>query len=337
MVIRKLLQFAALFACLFTVFGQEETLHTFANADGKTLQDRIVKYDFEKEQVTLEKNGSVPLSTFCEADRKYILHWNQIQGFTSTMRFKMDVEKKSWARMNHNQNITPYYMDAIKIPGKKTLSHNVLMLEEYQETTSLFFEAEGYILKLKNQNFFPVENITVESKVFYEQEYYAISDGMFASTEKTYEDTSVTNLMRFSSEIIPLIVPREEVLAYSDCAITVEHQLDRTAMTSTTTVETGGGEGEEGEGTEEMTEAEEIVEGFGEWDDHGRRRKGKVLGVWFRVGIEGLDGKMIWREITQPSSLAEKITWESGFSETGESTEPAGSASSTNETTSAES
>lgn len=272
----------------------------FANKEGKTLTDRIVNYDSDEKIVTFEDNGKIPLDTFSEADQNYILHWNQVEGFNSTMRFKFEINKNSWARMKHEQNVTPYYIDAIQIPGKRSPNHHVVELEEYEEYNAVYLEAEGFEIKIRNQNFFPIENITVESKIFYEQEHYILADSMFLSSENEYYDTVTTNRFRFLSETVPIIIPREDVLLNSEAAIIVDHQVERNSLASTTD--------EEGEELDDPG-GESDVDGFGEWDDHGRRRKGRVLGVWFRVGIKGLDGEMIWRNISSPSSLQDK--WDS--------------------------
>ncbi len=53
-----------------------------------------------------------------------------IEGFKSTMRFKMSIDKGNWARMKHEQTITPYFMDAIQIPGKKTPNHYIIIFRD---------------------------------------------------------------------------------------------------------------------------------------------------------------------------------------------------------------
>ena len=243
----------------------------------------------------------ISVDSFSAADQAHILHWNQVNGFLSSMRFKMEVAKSNWARMKFEQNITPFYMDAIQIPGKRTPNHNVIMLEDYEEYTAIYMEAEGYEIKLRNQNFFPIENITIESRIFYEQEEYALNDSVFMSGENEFTDTLVTNKVRFLSETLPVIIQHEEVVLYSESAIITDHQIERTLIVSTS-----GNDDDD----EEMDDSTPDVEGFGDWDDHGRRKKGKVNGVWFRVGIKGLDGEMVWRDIASPTSLVDKYSWE---------------------------
>ncbi len=289
------------------VHAQE--LHTFTSPDGKTIEDQLIKYDFEHKIVTLDKNGKVPLDTFSKADQEYILTWNMVMGFKSTMRFKTDLTKRNWARMKTEKSITPYWMDAVQVPGKSTPTHTVVLVDDYEEYNALYIEAEGYSVTLKNQNFFPIENIVVESKVFFEQEYFTLPDDLFTSMENEYTDTITTNKVKFTSETIPVIIPREEVIVYSECAITIDHQVDRNSLIS----ETEGDEDDSGEGDDEEDEgedAESIIEGFGDWDDHSRRRKGRVTGIWVRIGIKGTDGEMVWREMTNPSSLPKKVSWD---------------------------
>ena len=219
--------------------------HTFSNAEGETLVDSIQKYDYEEALVTLEKKGRVPLDTFSEADQAYIRLWNQIEGFKSTMRFKLDVQKSTWAKMKHEQTITPYFMDIIQIPGKKTPNHHIIIAEDYEEYNAVYLEAEGYSITLRNQNFFPIENVVVESKIYYEQELYVTPDSLYLSTGNNYYSTVTTNQVRFLSETIPIIIPLEEVVINSKCAIIVDHQVERNALTTDDTGDNGddGGDG----------------------------------------------------------------------------------------------
>ncbi|MEE9367750.1 MAG: hypothetical protein V3V05_02685 [Pontiella sp.] len=298
----KILRLYLAVLSLLAVSGMAQETHIFSNADGKTLEDRILKFNFEERVVTLDNNGNVGLDNFSEADQAYILHWNQVAGFKSTMRFKMAIKKDNWAGMKHEQNVTPYFLEAVQIPGKKTPNHNIIIVDEYEEYNAIYLEAEGYSITLRNQNFFPLENLVVESKIFYEQEQYIITDSLFVSSEREYNETVTTNKVRFLSETIPIIIPREEVVMNSECAILVDHQVERNSLISEAEAEEGEEEDEE--------DLETVLEGFGDWDDHARRRKGKVTGVWFRIGIKGLNGEMTWREITSPSSLSRKVSWD---------------------------
>lgn len=295
------LQFLALLFVAGIVQAQE--LRTFSNANGETLEDKLVKYNYEDRIATLDRSGKVPLDTFSKEDQDYILKWNMAMGFKSPMRFKTEIKKSTWGRMKAEKTITPYWMDAVQVPGKQTPTHSVIMIDDYEEYTALFLEAEGYTITLKNQNFFPIENIVVESKIYFEQEFYAVPDDLFKSLESEYTDTVTTNKVKFLSETIPIIIPREEVVLHSECAIIVDHQVARDSLVTTSDEE--GEEDDEGE-----SETETSIDATGDLDDHSRRRKGKVTGIWVRIGIKDPAGEMIWRELTDPTSLPKKVLWE---------------------------
>ena len=79
--------------CLIT----QTTLATerlFANRNGETLSDTIIKFDFDKQEVLFEQSGRIPLDVFSEEDQAYILQWNQQNGFASTMRFKIEIDRE---------------------------------------------------------------------------------------------------------------------------------------------------------------------------------------------------------------------------------------------------
>ncbi len=273
----------------------------FRHASKGILRDTLKGYNYQKREALFEKSGRIPLKTFSEEDQAYILHWNQLTGFTSTFRFKLEMKKKRWARMKHEQNRTPFYMDVFLIPKKSTPHHEVVEAEDYEEASACYLEAEGFELTLRNQNLFPLEQIVVESSIFYEQRSYLMGDSLFLGEENDFDETTVTNRIRRRSETIPLILPREEVVVYSAAAILADQQLERNVIVS------GSGSGEE---SEEWNESEETVEGFGDWSDHNRRRRDKLIGVWFRVGVQNMDGEMVWREVSHPASLPDQVSWE---------------------------
>jgi hypothetical protein len=96
------------------------------------------------------------------------------------------------------------------------------------------------------------------------------------------------------------MIPREEINLFTECSIVINHQVNRESLIS------GAGDGDE-EGEDDGGES---VGGGGDWSDHSRHRKGKLTGIWVRIGIKGSDGKMIWRELTDPANLPKKVLWD---------------------------
>lgn len=289
----------------------EEGMHTFSNSKGEKLVDRIVKVDYEARIVSLARSGKVSIDAFSKADQDYILLWNQVAGFKTDMRFKMKIDKAKWGQLKIEQNVDPYFMDAAQVPGKQTPTHNVVLIEDFSEYNATHLEAEGYSLTLQNQNFYPIRNLIVESKVFYEQEYYKVPDDILQSSENIYDDVTKTDKVRYLSEEIPSIVPREKVTVYSECAPIINHQVQRNSDVLEVEEEVEVEEGQEDE-DEEEPETEIVIETLADLDDHARERQGKLLGVWFRVGIRDQNGEMVWRDICEPSSVKKKFSWETG-------------------------
>lgn len=270
------------------------TERLFANRNGETLSDTIMKFDFDKQEVLFEKNGRIPLEIFHENDQAYILQWNQQNGFASTMRFKIQIERDRWARMKQEQTRTPAYIEAARRPHFNTLLHNTTLLEAYEAYSAISLEALGFSLHMRNQNFFPLENIRVESKIIYEEQSYLTSDSMYASDQDLFDQLQTEQRIRTRSEEIAILVPLEEIQLYSAAAILSEHTLDRSNLESSS------------EGDEDTSS----IDGLGDWSDHNRERKDDFVGVWFRIGIPSPDGDYYWRHVSIPDDFHETHLWD---------------------------
>ena len=270
------------------------TERIFSNRNGETLSDTIIKFDFDKQEVLFEKNGRIPLEVFNETDQAYILQWNQQNGFASTMRFKIQIKRDRWARMKQEQTRTPAYIEAGRLPHFDTLLHNTVLLEAYEAYSAISLEALGFSLHMRNQNFFPLENIQVESKIIYEEQSYLTSDSMYASNQDLFDQLQTEQRIRTRSEEVAILVPLEEIQLYSAAAILSAHTLDRSNLASSS---------EEDEDTSS-------IDGLGDWSDHNRDRKDAFVGVWFRIGIPGPDGDYYWRHVSIPDDFHETHIWD---------------------------
>jgi hypothetical protein len=270
------------------------TERLFANRSGETLSDTIIKFNFDKQEVLFEKNGRIPLEVFHENDQAYILQWNQQNGFASTMRFKIQIERDRWARMKHEQTRTPAYIEAARRPHFNTLLHNTALLEAYEAYSAISLEALGFSLHMRNQNFFPLENIRVDSKIIYEEQSYLTSDSMYASAQDLFDQLQTEQRIRTRSEEIAILVPLEEIKLHSATAILSEHTLDRSNL----------------ESSSEENEDTSSIDGLGDWSDHNRDRKDAFIGVWFRIGIPSPDGDYYWRHMSIPDDFHETHLWD---------------------------
>ena len=270
------------------------TERLFINRNGKTLSDTIIKFDFDKQEVFFEQNGRIPLEVFHDIDQAHILQWNQQNGFASTMRFKIEINRDRWARMKQEQTRTPAYIEVARMPHFNTLLHNTTLLESYEAYSAISLEALGFSLHMRNQNFFPLENIRVESKIIYEEQSYLTSDSMYKSAQDSFDELQTEQRIRIRSEEIAILVPLEEIKLYSATAILSKHALDRSNL----------------ESSPEEDEDTSSIDGLGDWSDHNRDREDAFVGVWFRIGIPSPDGDYYWRHVSIPDDFNEKHRWD---------------------------
>ena len=262
----------------------------FSNQNEQFLEDKIIKYDFEEKIVLLEKNGKVPINKFSDKDQAYILQWNQKNGFESTMRFKMEIQRERWSQIKGEQSKTPVFVDIYRLPHLNTLTHNITYLNDYESYTSIDLEAVGFKLKLRNQNFFPIENITVESKIISEKQKYIISDSIFEIKNDLFSDVTTIRKIHSRKESISVIIPLEEINCYSASAILSEHKIDRSNIS--------------------IDNTETSITGLSDLENHYRKRSDKLIGVWFRVGIQSPNGDFFWRNISVPEKLCKELKWD---------------------------
>ena len=180
------------------------------------------------------------------------------------------------------------------MPHFNTLLHNTTLLESYEAYSAISLEALGFSLHMRNQNFFPLENIRVESKVIYEEQSYLTSDSMYKSAQDIFDELQTEQRIRIRSEEIAILVPLEEIKLYSATAILSKHALDRSNL----------------ESSPEEDEDTSSIDGLGDWSDHNRDREDAFVGVWFRIGIPSPDGDYYWRHVSIPDDFNEKHRWD---------------------------
>ena len=280
-----------LFLLLFLSGLVNAEKNSFKNLNGEILEDTLIRYNWETQEATFDKSGNIPLSIFSTKDQEYILQYNQINGFKSSFRFKVDLEKKRWGRMKYEQSRTPYYMDVFKNKFDSNYKHQVILAEDYEEYSSISLDAQGYNLIIKNQNLFPINNIIIESKIIYEKQIYDNAHGIYLGDQNNFSDIISTNIVNYHKEEIVSLIPGEDLIIFSPCAVISRHSLDREIIIDESIFPT----------------QEDIIKGFGNWDEHSREKRDRLEGIWFRIGIPDISGDMIWRHKSYPDELSENL------------------------------
>jgi len=147
-------------AVLFAGVGfVQAALHEFTLKDGRTLKAEIVSYNAKLKKVELKREDGkrIPVnpSVFAEEDQKYIMAWATLDGVRNERLFKVNCEKDLVEKWKKEEMGDVTYDGGD--PVKELLS------------TSRF-ERYVFELNLENKNEFALENLTLEYRVFYEQE-----------------------------------------------------------------------------------------------------------------------------------------------------------------------
>lgn len=283
-----------LFGCLLLCGTLSAEARIFKNKEGQELSGELLTYDFDDRIVRMENGKAIPLDEFSAEDQEYILKWNMARGLESTLRFKIDIEKENWERWRWDLRTMAYSLTAFKMPKKLTPEHALERHSEYEDFIKLELDATGYTIQLKNRNPFPMADLTVEHKIFVLQEEYIEPDGMDESQRSEYDEVEDIEQVLTGSEKIPVLAPLEEVVIYSESAVTTDHKMERTMNASNTG----------------NIDSERI-----KWDDSNRERKGKVLGIWVKISIPDVDEKIAVRHVTLPKTLINKVSWEGEINE----------------------
>ena len=266
----------------------------FSNTTGEVLDDLLTGFNYETQEAIFERSGKIPLETFSDSDKKYILKWNETSGFLSSFRFKILLEKKRWDRTKSERSRTPFYMDVFEEPFDEHLKHKVTLADDYEEYNSISLETHGFEINLRNQNLYKINDIIVESKIIFEKQRYKISDSLFNSDKKQFEEIESSIISNLQRDEIPSLMPGEDITLYSAAAILARQKLNRDIIIDQNLFPTQQG----------------ILNGFGNWEEHNRERRDKLIGVWFRIGITNENNNLIWRNKASPESLLDK-PWDS--------------------------
>lgn len=145
--------------------------HTFTSSDGRTVDAKIVSYDNQSGKVVLERENrktfSVNSSNFSEKDQLFIKSWDTLQEFSNPTKFKIDIkrnelttEKKDIEKEIDADNDD--YGGGGRRGGGGDSGPSIVASDKITEY--------NYILELTNKTGLPVDNLTMEYRIFYEQE-----------------------------------------------------------------------------------------------------------------------------------------------------------------------
>ncbi len=148
-------------------------MHTFNLPDGREIEAEIMGYNGKLGHVELKradgKRVKVEPTLFVDADQKYIQEWASLDGFRNTRLFKISCKR----------NLVEKWKEAEE--GMVTYSDGSRERETVSETK---FERHVYELILENRTGIPLEGLTAEYRIFYEQDSLQTKGSKVKTEEK---------------------------------------------------------------------------------------------------------------------------------------------------------
>lgn len=132
----------------------------FMSTDGKAIRGKVLRVDGAKNTVTIERdNGrsaTVPISVFSDADKDYIREWMRFEGVRSTSKLKISCDRRTIKNWDKEQLGTIRYTNG--------------SVEKDQVVGKYDYKSIGYDVKLKNNNSYDLNELTLKYCIFYEQD-----------------------------------------------------------------------------------------------------------------------------------------------------------------------
>ncbi len=154
----------------------DDVYRTFTAQDGRTLKAKILSYDAGSDKVQIQREDkkklTVPSASFSEKDQTYIQKWHIGQVFISESKFKVTLErvKVSEKKKDHEVDFT----DDMNAGGggrrggggpSGPTTVAVDKITQYK-----------YKLVLENKSNVDFKNVTLEYRIFYEQEKAVLNE-----------------------------------------------------------------------------------------------------------------------------------------------------------------
>lgn len=254
----RFFNYIALGTVVFLASAATAEMHDFNLPDGRAIKAEIVDFNAKLGMVELKlengKRKKINPSIFIEADQNFINDWAKLSGFRSPSFFKIECKSDLVEKWKEEET------------GEITYDDGSTEEETISETK---FERTIYEIHLDNRNDVPLENLTFEYKIYYEQGTMGSGRGeqskLIISKKTVSGDLKVARL----SAREKMVLKTNPVVIHE-----TEYNGDYTYR-----------------GGDPVKEA------------------GDIKGVWLQVHTQGADGKKVTRHIYEPSSIQGKYTW----------------------------
>jgi hypothetical protein len=263
---------------LFIIMSaQADEYRTFTVEDGRTLKARIIAYDATTGMVQIQRQDNnkltVPTAAFSKKDQTYITAWQATQDFLSTSKLKLNLKRnevKSWKK-EHEADLSQIKLG--KGGGKRDGIEVIATDDNTQYKYDLMIENKGSV---------PLKNVTVEDRVYYEQEK-AVKDDDDKKRRKESGQDDAEERVRYNA------VNENKVKDGAARLKPIEPKETKTISTGSVTIL---------KRTVDKPYQDKI------------NLRGSLTGAWVRLTMKGPDGNTVVREIASPASIMKKYPWD---------------------------
>lgn len=262
---------------LFTLSAHaDETFRTFTANDGRTLKAKIISYDTASDKVHIQREDkkklTVPSTAFSEEDQTYIQKWNVGQLFISESKFKLELQRVEVGEKKKEHEVD--FTDEVNAGGGGrrggSSGPTIVAVDKITQYK--------YTLAIDNKSDVEFKNVTLEYRIFYEQEK-AVLD------EKANQG-------------------RDEDSTRPERYMAVEQNKVKDGKVRIKPIKSG-------EIKEISTGATVLIKRSATrpWEDK-INLKCNLTGAWIKLTMKGPDGEELVRDIATSSTIMKKYSWE---------------------------
>lgn len=136
-----------------------DEFHMFTDTQGRTIELKVIKCDFEHDKVLVERQDrrrlQVKISNFCAEDQEYLREWFMLNELLSERHLKISCDDK----------VIDKHKETVTAMQQSSSGHQLKEVEIGEKE----YEKIAYEITFENKAAFSIEKAQVEYRIYYEQ------------------------------------------------------------------------------------------------------------------------------------------------------------------------
>jgi hypothetical protein len=261
---------------MIATVSQADEFRTFTAEDGRTLKAKIISYNSASGKVTIEREDRkriiVAATAFSKKDQTFIENWQVDEAFLSPTKLKLEIERDEVD--SSKKNVEVDVGEESSGGGRRGgggMSGVVTVAVDKKTQYK-------YKLAMENKSGIPLDNMTMEFRIYYEQQKPEKDEK--ANKGRSKDETSPEKYMavdqskvKKGEKKIKTLAPKQSGTISTESVVLLQRSASYT---------------------------------WGENID----LKSDLSGVWIKLSMRGADGEMLVRDICSPESIMKKYPWD---------------------------